>query len=537
MATTVPEAIAVPVAIAPQEQLHQQQDYCDHHQDEYVETTTKLMQKMIALNHAGVRSMESNKIQAAVKIFTAAFHAHEQLKAKITTRRYTATSSTAPSSTTTTTTLLDPRCTAVEGGSSSNQQQQQQQPTHGNVNVNDFFYRHRRSSSSSSSSSRTGGDSTSSASLSSSLSEMPTLEEALELDDRRRQRRNKNHHTSREGNHQDRNETSSIDDELIFRDSIRLPFLEDYFPSSSSLTSFWELPVRQQQVDPAFTFLSTCHALNLAIAHHLRGIEVLHSEQQQRRRTRLLAIAFSFSREDDTNNNDDDDDDANAYYDENTSYEGDNSYNNKSATTANSSSSLKHFERAGRLYELTMRIERTRSMEQQRQKQQQQKQHSTPHPDSSSSNNDHNDDHNHNKDKHTTDDGWCSLQIVLACLNNLGHVHSVTHKYYYSQRCYQQLQATAQKLLFSRAPHQLVKLQQQQQQQQQYNTTTTNNSSIHAEYAYSSSYSYSSYLEMFWMNASRGLLRLQQQQQQYVTKKDDKGTAISTTKLVITYNI
>ena len=80
----------------------------------------------------------------------------------------------------------------------------------------------------------------------------------------------------REGN--EINDTS-VNDEIIFLDSIRLPFLEEYFPRQRSQTSskcrnstFFDLPVQQQQVHPAFTFLSTCHTLNLVMSHHLCAI-------------------------------------------------------------------------------------------------------------------------------------------------------------------------------------------------------------------------------------------------------------------------
>jgi diaminopimelate epimerase len=43
----------------------------------------KLAKKAISLNHDGVICLESNKIHAALKIFTAAYHTHEKLKVKM----------------------------------------------------------------------------------------------------------------------------------------------------------------------------------------------------------------------------------------------------------------------------------------------------------------------------------------------------------------------------------------------------------------------------------------------------------------------
>ena len=95
---------------------------------------------------------------------------------------------------------------------------------------------------------------------------------------------------------------------ICFSNKLEKVFLEDCFQtrqSSSSIHSVFELSIQQQKVDPVFNFLSTYQALNLATAHHLRGIELLQSDHQQRRRCRRW-LSNALSSLDDDDREDDD---------------------------------------------------------------------------------------------------------------------------------------------------------------------------------------------------------------------------------------
>ena len=415
-------------------------------------TIAKLAKKAISLNHDGVICLESNKIHAALKIFTAAFHTHEKLKVRM------KTASSSPSS--------HPSLSTRNDNGSARYHD----------DVNDLFYRYRRASSALAQ----NGPTSSSFSSSSRSSSIPSLEEALYLDyaNIRRSRYDGDENDEEEANASPSPEIIlDTEDEIILRDSIRLPFYED-FPSCT-----FELQQQQdRQYHPAFSFLSTCHTLNLAIAHHLRGIQLLQKAQQRKRKMQILSSITQFG--------DDYDGDENEH------------------TSHTSSYAHKHFDRAGHFYELTMRIEYKRSkLQQQRQKLKQ--------------------------CSGLYSNSWFSPQIVLACINNLGHLYylmsgsNIGNKIDASHRYYQQLKTTVRKLIISTKKHSpstssmmssmmpsstawnnLRKEEKQSNGKDKIDgdmgetgtgTGTGTGTSTNDRY---------SYLEVFWTNASKGLKRL-----------------------------
>jgi hypothetical protein len=484
-----------------------------HDVHEHIDVITNLVTKTIALNHDGVICLESNKIKSAIKIFTTAYNTHEKLKIKMNMKKYA--------------TAAVP--IAVSPVSPSN--------SYHNNNVNELFYQYRRapSSSSSVSSSESVSSSSSSSSCSvessSSLSYMPSLDEVTDSDmdcndqDILRIVSDTNIHRIIDLEEAPppaaisatvSNPVLDIEDEIIFRDSIRLPFYEDIFPS----TSTFEAALQDQEQHPAFSFLSTCHALNLAIAHHLRGIELLKTMQQQQKQQQQRRIVSNVSTDSDSNETVD---------------------RTRRRRSGASEEYQKHFDKACRLYEQTMNIERTRSKFNDQQD-------STQASSSSSS--------------------WFSPQILLACLNNLGHLHSLLLSSSSSRRrsqeqeqCHQyynRLQSTVHKLVISTmastssAPSLARKSMQLSRSMPWMNlirevneedsnngdnddncdTSTSSSNDIDIEDTYT-------YLELFWTNSFHGLNRLStailsvtasQQQQNIVvhSRRNVKSTPRST---------
>jgi len=375
-----------------------------------------ILSKTIQLNNAGVVCLvENNNIEKAVKLFAMAFSNHEKLKLQA--NRMIITSSSSSSRTT---------ATAFNESSSpspTQQQQQQQQrsrstkkqPQH--QQLNDLFVRYRHRSSSSSS--------------------------------------------------------EEDDNDVVFRDLIRLPSIEDIIlmmkctnnNNSNSNSNAHNNnnnnteEIEEHEYSQIIGFLSTCHTYNLALAHHLCGLELLRSTTS----------------------------------------------NSGSSSSSNRNNHI--FDRAGRLYELTMRLERTRSKLRQQQKQKQ-----------------NNDDNNNNNDINT----WFTPQILLACLNNLAHLHYRTNNHIRSRTCYLQVQITTKKLWD-------LKRQQRQGEEVGINTSSNDDSDCDDD---DDDGIGNKYFAVFWTNACRGLSRLiasssssrspprsNNKQQHYVTKSSAAAAA------------
>jgi len=377
-----------------------------------------ILSKTIQLNNAGVVCLvENNNIEKAVKLFAMAFSNHEKLKLQA--NRMIITSSSSSSRTT---------ATAFNESSSpspTQQQQQQQQrsrstkkqPQH--QQLNDLFVRYRHRSSSSSSS-------------------------------------------------------EEDDNDVVFRDLIRLPSIEDIIVmmkctnnnNSNSNNNAHNNnnnnteEIEEHEYSQIIGFLSTCHTYNLALAHHLCGLELLRSTTSS------------------------------------------------SSSSSSSDRNTHIFDRAGRLYELTMRLERTRSKLRQQQKQ----------------NSD--DNNNSNNDINT----WFTPQILLACLNNLAHLHYRTNNHIRSRTCYLQVQITTKKLWD-------LKRQQRQgkEEEEEEGINTNNNDDCDDD---DDDGIGNNYFSVFWTNACRGLSRLiasssssrasprsNNNQQHYVTKSSAAAAA------------
>merc|ERR1740130_1770779 len=198
--------------------------------------------------------------------------------------------------------------------------------------------------------------------------------------------------------------------------------------------------IEEHEYSQIIGFLSTCHTYNLALAHHLCGLELLRS------------------------------------------------------TTSNSSSSSSNrnthiFDRAGRLYELTMRLERTRSKLRQQQKQKK-------------NNDDKNDSDDNNNNNNNDINTWFTPQILLACLNNLAHLHYRTNNHIRSRTCYLQVQITTKKLWD-------LKRQQRQgeesAEEEEVGINTNNNDDSDSDCDDDDDGIGNNYFAVFWTNACRGL--------------------------------
>ena len=488
-----------------------------HEVHEHIDVITNLVKKTIALNHDGVICLESNKIKSAIKIFTTAYNTHEKIKIKMNMKKYA--------------TAAVP--VAVSPAPSN---------SYHNNNVNELFYQYRRapSSSSSSVSSSESVSSSSSSSVdesSSSLSYMPSLDEVTDSDmdcndtDILRIVSDNNIHRidleeapapAAAISATPTNPVLDIEDEIIFRDSIRLPFYEDIFPSTST---FEEAALQDQEQHPAFSFLSTCHALNLAIAHHLRGIELLKTMQQQQKQQQRRIVS-NVSTDSDSN-------------------ETVNRTRRRRRRSGASEEYQKHFDKACRLYEQTMNIERTRSK--------------------------FNDQQDSTQASSSSSSSWFSPQILLACLNNLGHIHSLllssssssrSRQRSQGEQCHQyynRLQLTVRNLVISTMSStssasslarrsmqmsrsmpwmNLIREVDEEEGNSNYGDTTSNDidttrNDIDIEDTYT-------YLELFWTNSFHGLNRLStaitvlasQKQQNKVHRvvhsRNDKSTPRST---------
>lgn len=198
------------------------------------------------------------------------------------------------------------------------------------------------------------------------------------------------------------------DTDAIFRDSIRLPSMNDILSSMNN------------DLEQIADFLTSCHAYNLALANHLSGLT--DAVPSQNNSTQI---------------------------------------------------SQRHKERlglAGRFYEVAMRSEKTRSRKR------------------ALLRNDENGD-SRGDDVNT----WFAPRIMLACLNNLGHVHYRTKNYTRSRACYQQLRRTTIKILELKR-----RLRAEERDEQIELQSNESNDDVEETY----------YLPTFWTNSCRGLSRV-----------------------------
>jgi hypothetical protein len=473
--------------------------------------------KIIALNHAGIACMESNRTDAAVNIFSAAFTTHEKLKTKLQSANRKRQRS-----------CDECECEAANavvvaggvimaggggaiGGAATTLTQQQPQCV-------------RPVSLSSSPTSDAIATSSLSSPPSSSLGQH--TRKTINVDDLFV--RVPIHHQSSNGVH---------DTTGVFHDLIRLPSLEELpllvarKALSSSLLpdddedesdeSDYEDLVRQdsnedsnkdysiiggEEESNTFGFLSTCHVFNLAILHHLRGFELFCANDVE---------------------DDDDDDEHILEKEEEEESKGGEEEEATATETVTTSTIRRHLDRAGHLYELTMRLERTRSenmceLEQQQQQQQQQQgqyrqyqiesqpvlsdDNINDNSDNELGNNISRSNESSHHVGHSNSD-WFSPKIVLACINNLAHLHDLMNNTNQSQRCYRQLRSTVTNMWLRRR-------QQEQLQQQRIdmmvptdiNTSSSNDDSGNGNDNDNSSRD-EDYVQFFWLSAYRGLLQ------------------------------
>lgn len=242
--------------------------------------------------------------------------------------------------------------------------------------------------------------------------------------------------------------------EGIFRAAIHLPFLEN-LPSSVFSSS------HDQKQCTTSAFLATCNAFNLALAQHLRGIELLEVASREDRREKAV-FGPSDSRDDSGD-------------------EGPSSFF--------ASKAREHLCRSGRLYEHVMRTEGARSGCR-----------------SGKANK-----HTH---IYTHDD---VLKIILACLNNLGHLHGLTKNPKLARSCYNQVQRTIEKLGIP--GHRL-------RHRQQHPDSSDNSHSDGGEHRCGPV----SYLDVFWDMTSQSLLRLEVATRSARIKRASHGVAVTTSK-------
>ena len=455
--------------------------------------------KIIALNHAGIACIESNRTDAAVDIFSAAFTTHEKFKTKLQSAYRKRQRS-----------CGECECEAANvvvvagggvgvggaiGGAATTLTQQQQpsptsdaiatsslssppssslgQHTRRTINVDDLFVRvpiHHQSSNRAHATTGIFRD----------LIRLPSLEELPLLVARKAL-------SSSLQPDDDEDESDDGDYEDLVRQSSNEDSNEDY-----SILG-------EEEESNAFGFLSTCHGFNLAILHHLRGFELSCANDVE---------------------HDNDDDEHKLEVEESKGRE-----EATATVTVTTSTIRRHFDRAGRLYELTMRLERTRSknmrgLEQQQQQQQQDqyRQYQTESQQvlSDDNTNDNSDNEPGNNTSRSngnshhvghSNSNWFSPKIVLACINNLAHLHDLMNNANQSQRCYRQLRSTVTNMWLRRR-------QQEQLQQQRIDMmvpTDTNTSSSNDDSGNDNDNDNSSrnedYLQFFWSSAYRGLLQ------------------------------
>jgi tetratricopeptide (TPR) repeat protein len=145
------------------------------------------------------------------------------------------------------------------------------------------------------------------------------------------------------------------------------------------------LPVNYPITQESCAFLSTSITFNLAVASHLLGLEMWSSHQER---------------------------------------------NHNCKSVPKESKMMTHLQSAGRLYEYTLRLERARSNQQQALRNarvQQQHQQSGPSP--------------------SFPPLFVSPFVLMAILNNLGHLHWVLENYGQAKKCFRQLQSSLMYML------------------------------------------------------------------------------------------
>lgn len=150
-----------------------------------------------------------------------------------------------------------------------------------------------------------------------------------------------------------------------------------------------------ESVSNALDLLTTSHAYNLGLVNHIYGLKVLYSTNKDEASVRTDFSASNSHRNSTT---------ATAHTTANTT---------GALDDASAASRAKiHFDRAGRMYALVLRMERSRSK----------------------------DDPHHRNNVHR-------LIVVLGCLNNLADLYHKSHQGVRSKHCYMQLKTTSEQML------------------------------------------------------------------------------------------
>jgi hypothetical protein len=237
-------------------------------------------------------------------------------------------------------------------------------------------------------------------------------------------------------------DTHRYTQETLFLKPMRLPPLED-FPVLPEDTS-----VCCDEAETALAFVSTCHAFNMAIAHHIGGIE----KQADGNTSEAASLDSSTSSTQTDGDNGDVGGDVRMPTEVTVHHCEDN---------ANA-----YFHRAGRFYEVVMKQERSRSR----------RVRSTTKTAMHQSSQDEAQQGMEESSSSSSRSNWFTPTIVLACINNLADLQTRLGNPSLSKKCYLQLRSTVANL----------SLRQQ------------NNNGISEDS-----------LQFFWANAYRGLLSVQ----------------------------
>merc|ERR1719162_2218456 len=167
-------------------------------------------------------------------------------------------------------------------------------------------------------------------------------------------------------------------EDFRYREPIRLPLAIATAPSIVAACYNTSQLLSEESVTSAMQLLTTCHAYNLGLVNHLYGLEILRS-----------------------------------------GHDGEASFENVTATGSPISKSRIYFDRAGRLYEFTLRMERSRTKR---------------------------DRNNHNSHQNKVINAP-RLIIVLWCLNNLADLYQKTNQVVRCKQCYKQLRKTTERVL------------------------------------------------------------------------------------------
>jgi len=385
--------------------------------DETMRQPYALAKKMIALNHAGVQCLEGNNIVSAMKTFSSAYRTYERLRKSL--LSMPATQSKEDTSTATIST-------------SSSQRHAGARPPRRSLSATPIFQQH------------------SSITHTVAVAGNPIVQslDAMLL----------TAHRNSNDNDKDNANSDRPAAEGIFRAPIKLPNLEN-LPSSVFSSS------QDQKQCTTSAFLTTCHVYNLALAQHLRGIELLEVASREDRRNKAV-FGPTESRD-------------------NSGDEGSSSYFTSQAREC--------LCRSGRLYEHVMRTEGARS--------------GCP---SEQPNKQRTHTHTH------TQIGV--LKVVLACLNNLGHLHGHTQNPVLARSCYNQVQRIIEKLE-TPGHHRL-------RHKQQHPDSSGNRHKDGGEHHRGAV----SCLDFFWDMTSQSLLRLEATTRSAKTTRATPGGDVTTSR-------